>query len=80
VQLKTVKEYSEEIAQRAKQVRQQAKLTQAELAEQAGLPLSTYKRFEQKGLIAFDSLIQVPIALRCEHSLDALFASMHPRI
>lgn len=74
VQIKNVKQYAEETACRAKQMRQQAKLTQTELSEQAGLPLSTYKRFEQKGLISFDGLIQVAIALRSEQGLDGLFA------
>ncbi len=72
--LKNVRQYTEEIAHRAKQMRQQAKLTQAELSERAGLPLSTYKRFEQKGLISFDGLINVAIALHSEEGLDALFA------
>lgn len=72
--LKTVKQYAEATADRAKQMRRKAKLTQAELSEQAGIPLSTYKRFEQKGLISFDGLIKVIIALRGEQCLDALFA------
>jgi transcriptional regulator with XRE-family HTH domain len=72
--LKTVKQYSEEIAERAKNERQHAKLTQAQLSEHAGIPLSTYKRFEQRGLVSFEGLIKVAIALRLENSLDALFA------
>lgn len=71
---KTVKQYAEEIARRAQQARAQAQLTQAQLSEQAGLPLSTYKRFEQKGLISFEGLIKVAIALRAEHDLDAFLA------
>ncbi len=71
--LKTVKQLSEEIAQRAKSVRLKEKLTQGQLSERAGIPLSTYKRFEQKGLISFESLIKVAIALRVENALDSLF-------
>lgn len=74
MQFKTVKQYSEEIAHRAKKVRARAQLTQEELSEQAGIPLSTYKRFEQKGLISFEGLIKVAIALRVENDLDTLFA------
>lgn len=71
---KTVKELAQQVAQRARQARRQAQLTQEELAERADLPLSTYKRFEQKGLISFESLIKVAFALRAEDNLDALFA------
>lgn len=72
--LKTVREYSGEIARRAKKLRRAAPLTQAQLAEHADIPLSTYKRFEQKGLISLEGLIKVAIALRVEDNLDALFA------
>lgn len=70
---KTLKQLSSETASRARQLRLKEKLTQEQLSERAGIPLSTYKRFEQKGLISFEGLIKVAIALRAEDGLEALF-------
>lgn len=55
-----------ETAARLKVLRKRAKFTQASLAERAGVSLGSLKRFEQTGLIAFDSL------LRLAHVLDRL--------
>lgn len=63
------------VADRAKQRRTAMRLTQAELAQKAGLSLSTYRRFEQQGKIAFSDLLQVAFALDCMSDFDALFAS-----
>ena len=49
-------------------------LTQQQLSSKAGMSLASYKRFEQKGLVAFDSLIRVAIALGCEDDFGSLFA------
>lgn len=62
-------------ASRAKQRRVSMRLTQAELAQKAGLPLTTYRRFEQKGQITFLGLLQIAFALDCMNDFDALFAS-----
>ena len=63
------------VAARAKQRRTSMRLTQAELAQKAGLPLSTYRRFEQQGQIALSGLLQIAFALDCLRDFDALFAS-----
>ncbi len=63
------------VAERAKQRRTSMRLTQAELAQKAGLSLSTYRRFEQQGQIAFSGLLQIAFALDCMRDFDALFAS-----
>lgn len=63
------------VAACAKQRRTSMRLTQAELAQKAGLPLSTYRRFEQQGQIAFSGLLQIAFALDCLRDFDALFAS-----
>ena len=63
------------VAERAKQRRTAMRLTQAELAQKAGLSLSTYRRFEQQGKIAFPDLLHVAFALDCMRDFDALFAS-----
>lgn len=62
------------VAERAKQRRTAMCLTQAELAQKAGLSLSAYRRFEQSGQIAFTSLLQVAFALDCMGDFNALFA------
>jgi len=71
----TVKQISESVAAQAKARRQEQRLTQEALSAHAGIPLSTYKRFEQKGLISFEGLIKVALALRLEDGLQALFRS-----
>ncbi len=63
------------VAERAKQRRTAMRLTQAELAQKAGLSLSTYRRFEQQGKIAFSDLLQIAFALDCMQDFNALFAS-----
>lgn len=63
------------VAMRVKQRRTSMRLTQAELAQKAGLPLATYRRFEQKGKIAFEGLLQIAFALDCMSDFNALFAS-----
>lgn len=63
------------VAERAKQRRTAMRLTQAELAQKAGLSLSTYRRFEQQGKIAFLDLLQIAFALDCMSDFDALFAT-----
>ena len=63
------------VAERVKQRRTSMRLTQAELAQKAGLSLSTYRRFEQQGQIAFSGLLQIAFALDCMGDFKALFAS-----
>lgn len=62
------------VAQRVKQRRKERGLTQAQLAKKSGMSLASYKRFEQKGLVSFQSLAAIAIALRCESDFDNLFA------
>lgn len=62
------------VASRVKQRRVVMRLTQTELAQKAGLPLATYRRFEQKGQITLVGLLQVAFALDCMNDFNALFA------
>jgi transcriptional regulator with XRE-family HTH domain len=71
-----VKKISESVAAHAKARRQEQRFTQEQFSEHAGIPLSTYKRFEQKGLISFEGLIKVAMALRLEDGFQELFRSM----
>ena len=72
---KTPVSVAQAVAERAKQRRTAMRLTQAELAQKAGLSLSTYRRFEQQGQIAFSGLLQIAFALDCMSDFNALFAS-----
>lgn len=76
---KTSTELIIEVARRVKARRKELGLTQAQLAEKAGMSLASYKRFEQKGLISFQSLAAISIALRCENDFDNLFAKRNYR-
>lgn len=71
---KTPPEITSEIAARVRARRKELKLTQEQLSRKAGMSLASYKRFEQKGLIALDALVKVAIALDCEADFDELFA------
>lgn len=68
-----------EVAQRVKNRRKELGLTQVQLAERAGISPASYKRFEQKGLISFQSLAAIAIALKCEDDFDNLFAKRNYR-
>lgn len=66
---------AQNVAARAKQRRTSMRLTQVELAQKAGLPVATYRRFEQTGKIAFGGLLQIAFALDCLSDFKALFAT-----
>ncbi|MBQ9539137.1 MAG: helix-turn-helix transcriptional regulator [Treponema sp.] len=72
---KTAPQIAEAVSARVRKRRKEHQFTQEELAERAGMSFASYKRFEQKHEIAFDSLVKVAIALGCEKDFDALFAS-----
>lgn len=48
-------------------------ITQAELAARAGVPLSTLKRFEQKGEISLAALLRIADVLGALEGFGALF-------
>lgn len=63
-----------EVAQRVRARRKELGLTQEQLARKAGMSLASYKRFEQRGAIAFESLIRIGLALDNDSDFDELFA------
>lgn len=71
--LKLPSEIQLEIAQKAKKLRKQEKLTQAELAAQAGITLASLKRFEQSGKISLDSLLKIAYRLNDIEAFENLF-------
>ena len=61
------------VCSRVRERRLELNLTQAELAQKAGMPLPTYRKFERTGVIAFSKLLQVALALDALDDFDALF-------
>ncbi|MDR3304486.1 MAG: helix-turn-helix domain-containing protein [Clostridiales Family XIII bacterium] len=63
-----------DVAARVRRRRLELDLTQQALAVRAGMPVSTYRRFEQTGEIAFASLVGVAAALDQTDGFAALFS------
>lgn len=61
------------IGQRAKETRLLVNMTQQELASRSGVSLSTVKRFEQTGNIAFGSLLEIAFVLNKMENFGELF-------
>ena len=49
----------EKLIQNIRERRLQMNLTQEGLAERSGVPLSTLRKFEQKGMISLDSFLKI---------------------
>lgn len=63
------------LASRVKKRRLALHLTQAELAQRAGMPLPTYRRFEQTAQISLQGLLSVASALNALDEFQSLFMS-----
>ena len=59
-----------EVRDRFKDRRLALNLTQSGLAKRSGVTLGSLKRFELKGLIAFDSLLKIALVLDCLSDFD----------
>ncbi len=66
---------AKDIAKRVKKRRLALRWTQAELAIRAGMPLSTYRHFEQTAQISLQGLLSVASALNALDDFRSLFAS-----
>ena len=64
-----------EIAENFRKRRVEKNITRQRIAELSGVPLSTVARFEQKGLIAFESLIKLAMALGYTSEIKNLFSA-----
>lgn len=73
----TAQEIAGQLAVNIRTQRKKRKLTQVEMAKKSGVSLASYRRFEQTGLIALQSLINIAIALGCEDEFDGLFSGQH---
>ena len=54
---------AQQVAESFRKRRVEKNITRQRISELSGVPLSTVARFEQKGLIAFESLIKLAMAL-----------------
>ena len=62
-----------QVAENFRKRRVEKNITRQRISELSGVPLSTVARFEQKGLIAFESLIKLAMALGYASDVRSLF-------
>lgn len=62
-----------EVAENFRKRRVEKNITRQRIAEESGVPLSTVARFEQKGLIAFEALVRLAMALGYTSEIKNLF-------
>ncbi len=67
------------LADRARERRLDANLTQAGLATRAGVSLGSLKRFERTGAVSLESLLRIALALGANDGFDQLFAPREKR-
>lgn len=64
-----------QVAESFRKRRVEKNITRQRISELSGVPLSTVARFEQKGLIAFESLIKLAMALGYAPDVRNLFGT-----
>lgn len=64
---------AQQVAESFRKRRVEKNITRQCISELSGVPLSTVARFEQKGLIAFESLIKLAMALGYAQDVRNLF-------
>ena len=64
-----------QVAENFRRRRVEKNITRRRIAELSGVPLSTVARFEQKGLIAFESLVKLAMALGYTSDVRNLFGT-----
>jgi transcriptional regulator with XRE-family HTH domain len=72
-------EICEAVGRRAKERRLAFDLRQIDLASQAGIPITTIKRFENRGKGSFEIVARIAYALRAENEFDNLFPAHEAR-
>jgi len=71
--LMTAPQVALQVAARVRAARLRRAWTQQDLADRAGMSLSSLRRFEQTGQISFLSLVRIAFALDAVEELAALF-------
>lgn len=64
-----------QVAKNFRKRRVEKNITRQHIAETSGVPISTVARFEQKGFIAFESLIKLAMALGYTSEIRNLFGT-----
>lgn len=64
-----------QVAENFRQRRVEKNITRQRISELSGVPLSSVARFEQKGLIAFESLIKLAMTLGYAPDVRGLFGT-----
>jgi len=77
--LLTPEELRLHIAANVRARRLEMSLTQKGMSSRTGIPLATYKRFEQSGEISLSNLIMIAVVLRMTQELENLFAERRYR-
>ena len=68
-----------ELSERCRATRLSQNMTQQEAAERAGIPLRTYRRFEQEGQVSLERFVAVLRALNRVVELETLLAPLPVR-
>lgn len=66
---------AKEVASNFRRRRVEKNITRRQISEDSGVPLSTVARFERQGLISFDSLIRLAMALGFTAEVRSLFGA-----
>lgn len=64
-----------QVAENFRKRRVEKNISRRRIAELSGVPLSTVARFERKGLIAFDALVRLAMALDYTSEIKNLFGT-----
>jgi transcriptional regulator with XRE-family HTH domain len=70
----TVSSVMVHVSQREKEIRKRQGLTQQELSQRAGVSLASLRRFEQTGMIEWESLVKIANVLGYLDELDKLLS------
>lgn len=71
--LDNANDITRQVAENFRKRRVEKNITRQRISELSGVPLSTVARFEQKGLIAFESLVRLAMALGYATDIRELF-------
>lgn len=74
-ELDNTDDIARQVAESFRKRRVEKNITRQHISELSGVPLSTVARFEQKGLIAFESLIKLAMALGYAPDVRDLFGT-----
>lgn len=73
--LDNAEDIARKVADNFRRRRIEKNITRQRIADMSGVPISTVARFEQKGLIAFESLIRLAMALQYTSEVKNLFGT-----